>query len=461
MIKRIFPLFSLSVIIILVAISCGAEKKLAKIEAAKPDWAKTKPVSSSYYIGVGSAPKTVNVNDYKQNAKQNALTDMAGEISIKVSNTSVLNKLESDYSYGESYVSKTQTAVADDLEGYEPVDSYEDEYNYYVYYRLSKSLYAKLKQEKIDKAVENAKTKYAEAENYIAKHNYKDALTYLIRAFDDIKPHMGESLETELNGEKVYFGNELINKIQVTLNELKINPAQNQIITKRGFKITKEQLTFTLKDKTGSAVSKMPLKAEFSAQVIYDDKFTTDDKGQVKYYVNKVKTKTKNGTFNVKLDINELLKYASTDPKIRRIVRQFSVPKVTVQVEIKAPTFYVTSLERNLNQALTVPYLEEAFISKLTAEDFSIVTNKSEADFLIYVEANTSKGEHVSKMYSSLLNVKVKVKSPENELLYQNSFAGVKGTDLSYESAGLKAYKEGVQQLYLRIYSDMISKLIK
>ena len=52
----------------------------------KPEWVKEHPVSSNYYIGVGSISKNGQSLNYREQAKKNALNDLASEISVTIDN---------------------------------------------------------------------------------------------------------------------------------------------------------------------------------------------------------------------------------------------------------------------------------------------------------------------------------------------------------------------------------------
>jgi len=104
----------------------------------KPSWIEKKPVDSESYLGIGASPKNSKNTDYQQLAKSNALNDLASEISVRISNTSLLYTLSSNNTLKETFDSKTYTSTKEDLEGYEMVDSFEDETNYWVFYKLSK-----------------------------------------------------------------------------------------------------------------------------------------------------------------------------------------------------------------------------------------------------------------------------------------------------------------------------------
>jgi hypothetical protein len=147
MILRNRLLLFLSVLLL----GCGSTKKLTEVEVL-PDWVKTKPIIPGYYVGLGSAQKTMNPNEYQSGAKNNALADLTSDISVTISTESVLHQFESAMAYSEDYSSFTKTLAKENLEQYELINSYESQTHYYVLYSLSKEKYKVLKEKRKSEA---------------------------------------------------------------------------------------------------------------------------------------------------------------------------------------------------------------------------------------------------------------------------------------------------------------------
>ena len=76
--------------------SCAAKKRSAEFEA-QTVWVKQKPNIPGYYSGVGSAKKTRLPAAYMEKSKQDALADLAAEVSVQIRSTSVLHTIETAY----------------------------------------------------------------------------------------------------------------------------------------------------------------------------------------------------------------------------------------------------------------------------------------------------------------------------------------------------------------------------
>lgn len=103
--------------------------------------------------------------DYMANAQQQALGDLASNISTNIESSSVLSVIETKYHIGENYSKEITASTSHQLEGYELVETWEDENFYWAYYRLSKSHYAKIREEKKYKVLKMLKINTIKLQN--------------------------------------------------------------------------------------------------------------------------------------------------------------------------------------------------------------------------------------------------------------------------------------------------------
>ena len=113
---------------------------LSLIFSSQPDWVKKRPINNSYFIGIGISSINLSRN-YIQSAKNDALSDLSSEISVTISSELIDILTEKSGLSQEEVVSEIRSSTKADLEGFELVDTWEDEYEYWVYYRLSKAKY--------------------------------------------------------------------------------------------------------------------------------------------------------------------------------------------------------------------------------------------------------------------------------------------------------------------------------
>lgn len=116
--------------------SCGVQKQ------AVPEWISGKPVdpSHTYAYGLGSAFINPNV-PYQMTARQQALSDLAQELSSEIYDETRIRTMEDAMGYRSTYQSNTQMSTTVQLDNYQPVETYADQDRYYVLYRLDIAAY--------------------------------------------------------------------------------------------------------------------------------------------------------------------------------------------------------------------------------------------------------------------------------------------------------------------------------
>lgn len=453
--KKISCLVIIGIFSVFSFLSCKTTKQIVQ----KPNWLLYRPVNPDYYIGIGSVLKNSNVNEYQQMAKKNALNDLAGEISVTISNTSFLYKLSVNDIYKDTYDSKTQTSTNEALEGYELVETFDDQNNYWVYYKLSKQKYQEIKQQRIQKALDNALSKFGNAANYKKEQQFYNTLILLIKAVEDIKPYLSEPLLTKYQGKDIYFGNELFNEILLCLNELKIQSTQKEITVKRGQIISDELLTFIVTDKKENKIENIPIVAEYTGGALVNDKSQSSNLGLVSFTIPKVKSKKNIDYFTVKVDLTRILQEATNDFFIKKLLKNYKTSEFSKQVNIKNPIFFVNSTEKKFDKIENITNLKEACNVALTSANIEITKNQKEADYIIEISSNTKQSDIVNNMYNVSLDAIITVKNMESKTLYQRNMNSIKGTQLSFESANLEAYTNAIDYLKKRIIPDVLEQL--
>lgn len=429
---------------------CGSQKDIAEIEAQRPQWAKSKPVTPGYYTGLGAAPKAGNPQYYQQLARSNALKDIAEEISVNISSSSALRTMEFDDSFTQQYTSNIVTNSSQNLEGYELVDTYEDVLYYFVLYRLSKSGFENLKQERIRVASEKAKSQLNSAMKAQQNNEYLNALDGMIKALESIRPHLHESLETNYNGEQVYLGNFITRKIQKTLQGFDLLATQKIIRVKRGTTINQEKLKFFLKDKSGHPVKGMKLKADFSAQMLVKNTALTNGEGKATFSVDKILSESESGIFRAFIDLESVLESSTQDIMVRKMIREMSMPEARINIKIETPSFFIIAKTRTENSAM----LEAAFSEKLHQRGFKITNSRREADFILELGSASSMGSKVKNMQVAWLSMEISIKNSDRELVYSHSENEIKGIQMSKEQAIKEAFKNGAEEIKNRIFDD-------
>ena len=181
-------------------------------EADRPEWVRSRPITDQYYIGVGRSSKALP--EPYETAKKNALNELASEISVIVEGNSLLHSIESRQRFDESFTSTIKMRTSEQLEGFELVDSWENDKEYWVYYRLSKAEHARLKAEKKARALGNAKDLHFRSKESLATGDLRSTFDQLLRGLLAMKEYWGENDLVEVDGRQVPLANEMFNDLQ-------------------------------------------------------------------------------------------------------------------------------------------------------------------------------------------------------------------------------------------------------
>lgn len=448
--KKIFHML----VVVLLLSSCGSQKDLAEMEAKRPSWAKSKPVVSGYYTGTGTAPKTGNPQYYQQVARNNALKDIAEEIAVTISSSSALRKMEFGNRFTQEYTSNVVTNSKQNLEGYKLVDTYEDAQYYFVYYRLSRSVFEEIRKERIEKAMAKAKSHLDSYEKFSARQEVFAALTEAIKALESIRPHLHESLETTYRGEKRFLGSHITKTLQQAFRDIHLRPVVPAATVVRGSGLKKDQLQFLVTTENEDPLHGFPVTANFSAQPLITNTALTSEEGIAAFAIEKVVSQSNRGVFQLYPDIETILDASTNDLLVKKIIRNMSLPVASIDVTITNPSFFIVTNEKFYGEKQDSRLLKNALRQKLNSRGFDIADTRMKANFVIEARANTTKGKVVQNMHVAWLSMQIEIFNQEGKLLYSHSEKDLKGIQLDYRSAANEAYMAAAKEIKAQIFDD-------
>ncbi len=192
-------------------VGCAGSRQ---VTAPIPSWVMESPVSSSYYIGIGSASKAIHPLDADAVAKRNALDNLSREIRVQVQATSTMNTLQVNDWLSTTFNQQSTSTTQEDLEGFELVDTYASDKEVMVYYRLSKAEHARIQAAKRQAAMDVAAGHLESAEEFKGLGQAQQAVDAAIRGLDAIRPFMDRPLKfTHGSGEQIDLTTTLLGMI--------------------------------------------------------------------------------------------------------------------------------------------------------------------------------------------------------------------------------------------------------
>lgn len=447
---------------LLAASGCGGSKKLPSTPVtAQPEWVKNRPTSSSYYVGIGWARKGTDVNQYQQAAKQNAQADLASDISVNISTNSVLHAFESNLKFREDFTSTIKAETQQQLEGFEVVDTWEDQGNYWVYYRLSKAEYLRQKEIKKNNAVTISSDLFGKGIDARTSGDFKLAIIQFIKALEPLKPYFSEPLPVEFRGSQIFLGNEIFKELSSTLSSIEVIPNFAEIKTKTGTSIPTSNLQFTLRSRLAASVTEMPVVANYSERPLRENKKRTDRNSLVSFDIQSVRSIKNFETFTVTVDLESILVEATSELFIRKLIANFSPPSGTIRINIEKPILFIEANEINLGEKISQGSLEQALRKKAIESGFQLGTSANEADFIVKLTAATKTSGENGAYKSVTLDGVLTVVASNGSQIYHRALEGFRGTHFEYKTAGEEAFKEARRRIELSFFREIVDAINK
>ena len=445
---------------VLLLMACGTQKEVVTEEqvAPRPSWVTSKPIDSEMYSGIGMAYKSAGA-DYIAIAKNNALNDLASEISVNISSSSLFYQIEQDDNLREEFQANTQLKSKENLEGYELVGSYENEKEYWIYYNLNKAEYNALKRQREERAIALSKQLYQNAMEFKSKQQYAESIKFNVKAIAALKDFMAEPIQTEIDGEQVFLHVELFSKLQQSVSEMEISALHSSVKTKRGQSLSSELLAFSCVSSNGKPIAGIPVFLYYSGERIPNNQVYSNADGLVNYTIPKVTSKNSKEYFQANLNMVSLVSEATDDPFIRKLLAKVSGPEERIEINVIKPKVFLKSEELNLGRKMPTSPIASAFKASFIEEGFSISDTESTADFVLIVSAKTRVVDNNDRYSTSNLDATIELRSAESELIYQKSIQSFQGLQLTPEKAGEDAYKKLAKEIEKRYFREMRRKV--
>nr|WP_321453004.1 LPP20 family lipoprotein [uncultured Carboxylicivirga sp.] len=328
--KKIIYLFTL----ILLISACQSKKKQAELlELSKPEWLKSRPVSSNYFYGIGIAPKLGGSEYYTKKAKEKALADLAQQINTRVKSETNFTKTEDNsgvYEYIQSRINATSNEF---LEGYKFVDSWEDEDNTYAFYQLSKSEFYSLKTERKNKAIELAWLKIQQAKQHEINNSTLEAIQLYASGIDALSGFLDQETSKIVNDEKIDLFETSKTDIIKLIEQLNIQCSSNNIDGKAGNTIPNGTASI-LVSLNNIPTANIPVKFTYSGGYIINDKVVSDGNGEVKTPLLNYNKKTTE-QLNAEIDFVNLARKTSKNLLVRQLIENQKRQSCLITIRFK------------------------------------------------------------------------------------------------------------------------------
>ncbi len=412
----------------------------------KPYWVENRPLNSIDYIGIGVAQKRPGEN-FIESAKSNALSDLASEIKVNLESNTVYYQVERNGVMNEDFRSTITTSAAADIEGYELVGSWQNEEEYWVYYKLSKADYLRRVEDKRLKA-KNSSLEYLErAKEYQENGEVKVAIQKYFDAFAAIQAYPASSIEVAYNGSLTFLDNLIYINLQQLFSQISFK-APN-VLPELSFSNRFEAHVTVDIGYAGKMLQGLPLKHSYLTQYgIVNQTIFSNEKGVIDVHAKVNSLQPKKVTHSLALDMDALIGSREDAAFLEYKVAKLIPPRYSLDLSVIAPKLYISSKEKSLGSNSNREVLKSIVVSELAKEGVVVVDRVNKADLILSLLSDTQFQSQSNDFTAVGLTYSIVITERSNKKTVLSLEEGpVKGVSLDKERASVKAYEKAEGQL--------------
>ncbi|MBI49094.1 MAG: hypothetical protein CL850_02235 [Crocinitomicaceae bacterium] len=426
-----------------------------------PSWVTDRPINPSYYVGIA----TVSKYEYPYNAidiaRENALNSLAREIRVQVSSSSVLSTMQVNNWVEENFASEITSTVAEDLEGYTLMGTYETEEEVWAYYRLSKSEYARILAERKRVALGRAYTYYLDAEKLksegkiiTAFERYLMGLDAMSKYLAEENPYVGE------DGVELKVDRALLNRLTGVISNIDIFCDISQIEVTLDDKFTKSVKVGVKFE--GAKVSGVPLTYKYSrGRVPISGKTSTSGDGLANIVVNEFDPGLIHSELRVDLDIGELTSNLQTFSPLKSLVENLKATPLMVPIDLVPPKIRVIGNEKIFGDKMDTEVLVPTIKSELVENGVEVVETAGKGVITLYVDSDTNITGDIWGFFTSFLNATISLKDENGDIINHMTLDNVKGVQKTERLAANESYRKAKNDILDDFINEFMESIYK
>ncbi len=435
---------------------CVAQKPAPQPE---PTWVKQRPMSPGYYIGVASASKQQYPFDALDMAQKRALSDLAGQISVRVEASSVLETAQRNDRVSEQFSQRIRSSSEEDLAGYELMGTFETKTDAWAYYRLSIVVYERIQQERKAAAMGVAAGFYQSAQEAVAARDLVTACDRYLRGLEALAPYWGEVNRYQPAGAatSLVLDQACLQGITSVLGNLRLEPMDRELELNFGSKYRGVLVVQARYE--GGAVPNFPLTYRYSRGTLPTRREArTNADGIAQLPVDGFEAGARHAQVVIGSPWNVLLPDAATRPSWE-LVKGIVTPEVTVPVRLIQPVICIQSQESQYGRPSSGKRLADALAAALTERGMVLTTQPAKADAVLSIEADTRQSGNGQGFYTALLDAAIVVRDSHGEPVLQRNLERIKGVQTNWDNAAEEAYRKAALEVRGAFLDELLQKL--
>ncbi|MBA4303094.1 MAG: hypothetical protein C0424_02600 [Sphingobacteriaceae bacterium] len=442
-----------------VALGCSPKSKpQVQQPEQRPSWVMQRPIENGYYVGIGVSRKMGGNFDHLEQAKKNALNDLVSQIQVTVQANSIQSQMERNRVFSDEFRSFTRLSTNVAIESFETVATWQNEQEYWVYYRLSASEYQRQKELRMQQAVALSIDALQKAREAEAEGSLMAAYDFYFRALEAIKAYTGDPLTYEEGGKSRFLGNDLMESMNRLSRNIAIRVNVSNLQVKPGRPVNQEIVVMVSHPRTnGKPIRNFPLHVRFTqgAGTIVGNA-TTDENGVCRLRISSITARDALQEISIGPDMQSLVRNDKSRQPWLELLDPQSLPNEKIIIEVSRPVVLLVSDEKSFGQARANNQLEAATRQRLQREGVRFTDKPEQADFRLVLSSDVRQGTVNNGMYTCLLDLKLQLADAAGQEKYSKVISPVRGVQLDYQRASDAAYRRAAEDLELSIIPSII-----
>ncbi|KXK27986.1 MAG: hypothetical protein UZ12_BCD005001107 [Bacteroidetes bacterium OLB12] len=366
-----------------------------------------------------------------------------------MSSTSLLTQIDNNKEFQEKYEQIIQTTAADEIQEFEQAGAWEDELNYWVYYKLSKQRYKEIKDQQKRNAITLGLDFFTKAKEAERNGELVVSLGFYYQGFRAIEKYLDEPIRLEYQGKEILLTNEIVAGMQLLLDRISLTVDPNELMLNRRLAQNDLAVLARVTDKsTKKPIADLPLAAAFEkgAGDVFPN-YKTDGNGQVKILLTKISSRDMEQTVGVKVDMMAFAGQAQ-DEIYSLVAQKMVIPKAVVLMKVQRPLVYVTAVEKSLGVTKSNQQLTNRIKNYLANSGFEFTDDRAKAELWLDVDANSERGAQSGSIFITYVTAVIKVSTTrDNKEIYATTLDRIKGFSLDFERSSQEAYNKSLETL--------------
>lgn len=439
--------------ILLVMSGCAGGRQARK--SPPPEWVGQRPVSSLYYIGIGSAQANPVPGEALRMAKERAAADLAGEIAVRVESASFLENEERNGLVREQFNSTISSRSDERIAGFEVVGVHEDEYGTHVYYRLDKARHAAAREARRREAIGVAEDEWAAGLTDAEAGRVTSALEHWGTGILALEEFWNDVNRADLGGENVAIESHLIRHMREAIRNLRVSPSVDHVtLSARGGFRFPLGLHATLE---GTSATGVPIQYGYHNGT-YRRKATefTDEEGLVVALIERVEAQRPDRDITCTVDVKRMMDAAHLSPIVIALIGDVHSPEIRVGLDIELPSVRLVSSTRSAVSAEDHTALLDAMRGVLLDAGFD-VSEHGDVDYTIEIQLRSehrTPSSGLAQFHTAYVEGTLTLRREGGQVIEEVRLDRVKGVQLDPRAAlqlALSNAAESVEKKHGRI----------